>query len=65
MATPTRTPAVASSTQQSKIKEESEAYLRSLINKNLRVTTTDNRMFWGAFRCTDYVCKPAYRDSLK
>lgn len=36
-------------------KEESAAYLRSLLNKNLRVTTTDNRMFWGAFKCTDSV----------
>ncbi|KAG7292617.1 hypothetical protein NEMBOFW57_002652 [Staphylotrichum longicolle] len=34
-------------------KEESAAYLRSLLNKNLRVTTNDNRMFWGAFKCTD------------
>ncbi|KAL2270221.1 hypothetical protein VTJ83DRAFT_2405 [Remersonia thermophila] len=37
-----------------RIKEESAAYLRALLNKNLRVTTTDNRMFWGTFRCTDY-----------
>jgi hypothetical protein len=36
-------------------KEENTAYLRSLLNKNLRVTTTDNRMFWGAFKCTDSV----------
>ncbi|KAK4157810.1 hypothetical protein C8A00DRAFT_39817 [Chaetomidium leptoderma] len=33
--------------------EEATTYLRSLLNKNLRVTTTDNRMFWGAFKCTD------------
>ncbi|KAK1832837.1 hypothetical protein QBC39DRAFT_255775 [Podospora conica] len=28
-------------------------FLHSLINKNLRVTTTDSRMFWGNFKCTD------------
>ncbi|KAK3693719.1 hypothetical protein B0T22DRAFT_47966 [Podospora appendiculata] len=32
---------------------EAADYLRSLLNKNLRVTTTDSRMFWGAFKCTD------------
>ncbi|KAL1839487.1 hypothetical protein VTJ49DRAFT_1462 [Mycothermus thermophilus] len=44
----------SSPTQRAKIKDESAAYLRSLLNKNLRVTTTDNRMFWGSFKCTDY-----------
>ncbi|KAK3902113.1 hypothetical protein C8A05DRAFT_15790 [Staphylotrichum tortipilum] len=34
-------------------REDDAAYLRSLLNKNLRVTTTDNRMFWGSFKCTD------------
>ncbi|KAL2200024.1 hypothetical protein P885DRAFT_58212 [Corynascus similis CBS 632.67] len=34
-------------------KEEAAGYLRSLINKNFRVTTTDSRMFWGTFKCTD------------
>ncbi|KAK4111887.1 hypothetical protein N656DRAFT_681529, partial [Canariomyces notabilis] len=27
--------------------------LQSILNKNLRVTTTDTRMFWGTFKCTD------------
>ncbi|KLU81317.1 hypothetical protein MAPG_00408 [Magnaporthiopsis poae ATCC 64411] len=36
--------------------EESTAYLASLLNKNLRVTTTDTRMFWGQFKCTDPDC---------
>ncbi|KAH8905944.1 LSM domain-containing protein [Coniochaeta sp. PMI_546] len=34
-------------------KEEAAEFLRSLLNKNLRVTTTDSRMFWGQFKCTD------------
>jgi hypothetical protein len=36
-------------------KAEATAYLTSLLNKNLRVTTTDARMFWGTFKCTDPV----------
>ncbi len=36
-------------------KEEAADFLRSLLNKNLRVTTTDSRMFWGQFKCTDPV----------
>lgn len=40
-------------------KEEAAEFLRSLLNKNLRVTTTDSRMFWGQFKCTDpvYSCQ--------
>ncbi|AEO53912.1 hypothetical protein MYCTH_2295851 [Thermothelomyces thermophilus ATCC 42464] len=34
-------------------KEEAASFLRSLLNKNFRVTTTDSRMFWGTFKCTD------------
>ncbi|KAK4128879.1 hypothetical protein N657DRAFT_668025 [Parathielavia appendiculata] len=34
-------------------KDELLTFLRSLINKNLRITITDNRMFWGTFKCTD------------
>ncbi|KAJ9158499.1 hypothetical protein NKR19_g3239 [Coniochaeta hoffmannii] len=34
-------------------KEEAADFLRSLLNKNLRVTTTDSRIFWGQFKCTD------------
>ena len=39
-------------------KESNASYLRSLLNKNLRVTTTDTRMFWGTFKCTDSVRPP-------
>ncbi|KAK0618078.1 hypothetical protein B0T17DRAFT_509637 [Bombardia bombarda] len=37
------------------LQSEAEAadFLRSLLNKNLRVTTTDGRMFWGSLKCTD------------
>ncbi|KAI3324800.1 hypothetical protein HD806DRAFT_534261 [Xylariaceae sp. AK1471] len=34
-------------------KAEAEAYLKSLLNKNLRIHATDGRMFIGAFKCTD------------
>ncbi|CAG8981805.1 hypothetical protein HYALB_00004748 [Hymenoscyphus albidus] len=34
-------------------KSQSEDYLRSLLNKTLRVTTSDSRMFLGQFKCTD------------
>ncbi|KAH7413055.1 hypothetical protein BKA64DRAFT_740790 [Cadophora sp. MPI-SDFR-AT-0126] len=34
-------------------KLQSEAYLTSLLNKTLRITTTDTRMFLGQFKCTD------------
>jgi hypothetical protein len=37
-------------------KSQSEDYLTSLLNKTLRVTTTDTRMFLGQFKCTDSVC---------
>ncbi|KAK4216027.1 LSM domain-containing protein [Rhypophila decipiens] len=33
--------------------EEAKSFLLSLLCKNLRVTTTDSRMFWGSFKCTD------------
>ncbi|EQL01223.1 hypothetical protein G6O67_002140 [Ophiocordyceps sinensis] len=33
--------------------DEAQAYLQSLLNKNLRVSTTDGRLFWGSFKCTD------------
>ena len=32
-----------------------EAYLTSLLNKTLRVHTTDSRLFVGTFKCTDAV----------
>ncbi|KAI0160634.1 hypothetical protein GGR57DRAFT_388956 [Xylariaceae sp. FL1272] len=41
------------SMSESQEKAEAEAYLKSLLNKNLRVHTTDGRMFLGAFKCTD------------
>ncbi|KAI5864766.1 hypothetical protein GGS23DRAFT_561701 [Durotheca rogersii] len=34
-------------------KAEAKAFIRSLINKNLRVYTTDGRLFVGTFKCTD------------
>jgi hypothetical protein len=34
---------------------QSEDYLNSLLNKNLRITTSDSRMFLGQFKCTDSV----------
>jgi hypothetical protein len=37
-------------------KPQAEDYLKSLLNKNLRVTTSDTRMFLGQFKCTDSVC---------
>ncbi|KHN96790.1 LSM domain-containing protein [Metarhizium album ARSEF 1941] len=32
---------------------QAQAYLSSLLNKTLRVHTTDARLFWGTFKCTD------------
>lgn len=37
-------------------KAEAQLFLSSLLNKKLRVHTTDDRMFWGDFKCTDPVC---------
>ncbi|KAH0597862.1 hypothetical protein MHUMG1_04234 [Metarhizium humberi] len=34
-------------------KSQAQEYLSSLLNQNLRVHTTDGRLFWGAFKCTD------------
>ncbi len=36
-------------------KAEAEVYLKSLINKTLRIYVTDGRMFIGTFKCTDTV----------
>ncbi|KFY17606.1 hypothetical protein V492_00535 [Pseudogymnoascus sp. VKM F-4246] len=33
--------------------DEAKDYLNGLLNKSLRVTTTDKRMFLGEFKCTD------------
>jgi len=32
-------------------------YLESLLNKKLRIYTSDSRMFLGDFKCTDNVCQ--------
>ncbi|KAG5927916.1 hypothetical protein E4U42_001558 [Claviceps africana] len=34
-------------------KHKAKEYLSSLLNKNLRISTTDGRLFRGLFRCTD------------
>lgn len=34
-------------------RDEARQFLTSLLNKNLRITVTDGRMFLGAFKCTD------------
>lgn len=39
-------------------KDAAREYLSSLLNQNLRVVTTDGRLFWGQFKCTDAVCSP-------
>ncbi|KAE8440527.1 hypothetical protein EG329_007273 [Mollisiaceae sp. DMI_Dod_QoI] len=36
-------------------KDQAESFLTSLLGKNLRITTTDTRMFLGQFKCTDSV----------
>ena len=36
-------------------KDEASNFLTSLLNKNLRITTTDGRLFLGQFKCTDPV----------
>lgn len=36
-------------------KAKAEAYLKSLLNKTLRIHVTDGRMFVGTFKCTDTV----------
>lgn len=44
-------------------KAEAEAYLKSLINKTLRIHATDGRMFIGTFKCTDTVSSPLSTDA--
>ncbi|PKS05712.1 hypothetical protein jhhlp_007541 [Lomentospora prolificans] len=44
--------AIKSDVNESEI-QEARDYLSSLINKYLRVTSTDGRIFWGQFRCID------------
>ncbi len=42
-------------------KDEAHEYLSSLLNQNLRVVTTDGRLFWGSFKCTDAVRQIPFR----
>lgn len=35
--------------------QDARDYLSSLLNKYLRVTATDGRLFWGVFKCIDPV----------
>jgi len=37
-------------------KENVISFLTSILNKNLRIVTTDGRLFWGQFKCTDPDC---------
>ncbi|KAI0126542.1 hypothetical protein BJ170DRAFT_684130 [Xylariales sp. AK1849] len=46
-------PDASSLTNASDAKSEAETYLQSLINKTLRIYTTDSRLFIGTFKCTD------------
>ncbi|KAF3764513.1 hypothetical protein M406DRAFT_260622 [Cryphonectria parasitica EP155] len=34
-------------------KAKAHGFLSSLLNRKLRIHTTDERMFWGDFKCTD------------
>ncbi|EGO51433.1 hypothetical protein NEUTE1DRAFT_88845 [Neurospora tetrasperma FGSC 2508] len=34
-------------------RDDATDWLNSLLNKNLRVSVTDGRMFWGQFKCVD------------
>ncbi|KAK3334983.1 hypothetical protein B0H65DRAFT_339371 [Neurospora tetraspora] len=34
-------------------RDDATEWLNSLLNKNLRVSVTDGRMFWGQFKCVD------------
>lgn len=36
-------------------RDDATDWLNSLLNKNLRVSVTDGRMFWGQFKCVDAV----------
>jgi hypothetical protein len=38
--------------------QEATAWLSQFIGKNLRIHTTDNRIFGGTMRCTDKVLQP-------
>ncbi|KAG6149062.1 hypothetical protein E4U27_006234 [Claviceps purpurea] len=42
------------STDEKQSKAHAKAYLSSLLDKNLRISTTDGRLFRGCFKCTDH-----------
>ncbi|KAG6292985.1 hypothetical protein E4U09_003178 [Claviceps aff. purpurea] len=42
------------STDKKQSKAHAKAYLSSLLDKNLRISTTDGRLFRGCFKCTDH-----------
>jgi N-alpha-acetyltransferase 38, NatC auxiliary subunit len=46
-----------SATEEKMDKDEARGFLNSLLNKKLRIHTTDERMFWGEFKCTDPVSR--------
>lgn len=46
---------MAAANQPQPDKEAAQSFLQSLLNKKLRIHTTDERMFWGDFKCTDPV----------
>jgi small nuclear ribonucleoprotein (snRNP)-like protein len=45
-------------------KAQAEDYLSTLLNKNLRITISDTRMFHGQFKCTDSVCLPSHHSLI-
>lgn len=52
---PENAASAATATTTTLAKAEAQNFLASLLNKKLRVHTTDERMFWGDFKCTDPV----------
>jgi hypothetical protein len=59
--TPSSPPPVQDQQDQQQQKQAAAEFLQSILNKNLRVTTTDTRMFWGTFKCTDSVRSPSLK----
>lgn len=35
------------------VQDEAREYISKILNKNLRIYTSDGRLFWGALKCTD------------
>lgn len=44
--------------------ESAVQYLEGLLGRQLRIHTTDTRMFVGVFKCTDAVSRPGEGSSL-